>query len=253
MITVSAAIVVYNEDVNILHRVLECFEGIELSKELIVVDNSLDDRLKEVTEKYLTVSYIHSGENLGFGAGHNLAFANRQSASDLHLVINPDTFFNPDQMTRMLQWQAEHSEIALSVPKILNLDGTEQYACRKIPTVLILIFRRLNVAGIFNSYVIEDELGHKQRNEVYDVPFCHGCFTIFRSEVFSALNGFDEQFFLYMEDVDIFIRAKQFGKTVQNPKFEIFHEFRKGSAKSLKLLWHHLHSAWKFFRKYPQL
>ena len=55
---------------------------------------------------------------------------------------------------------------------------------------------------------------------------------------------------MYMEDLDIFIRAKKYGKTVINTNYKIYHEFRKGSSKSFKLLKYHIISAYKFFKKY---
>jgi len=55
---------------------------------------------------------------------------------------------------------------------------------------------------------------------------------------------------MYMEDVDIFVRAKKYGKTVINPTYKIYHEYRKASSKNLKLFLWHLNSVIKFFWKY---
>ncbi|MEA1920261.1 MAG: galactosyltransferase-related protein, partial [Campylobacterota bacterium] len=93
-------------------------------------------------------------------------------------------------------------------------------------------------------------LGRSFSQSIDDVPFCHGCFMMFKSDIYKKLHGFDKRFFIYMEDADIFIRAKHYGKTVLNPDFSITHEHRRGSAKNMKLLLWHIISAMKFFWKH---
>jgi len=247
---ISASIVVYRESPQVLERVLSCFERMECDREVIVVDNSPDRRLESVAVAFASARYFHAEGNPGFGAGHNFAFAHRRSDSQIHLVVNPDTWFEPQMIAEMARWHLSEPGIALSVPRILNPDGTTQFACRHLPTPLSMLVRRLNVGGMFERAVAADELGRVDRKAVYDVPFCHGCFLMMRSDIYEKLGGFDEGFFLYMEDADLFIRAKRFGRTVQNPRFEVFHEFRRGSAQSPKLLWHHLRSAVRFFGKH---
>jgi len=111
--------------------------------------------------------------------------------------------------------------------------------------MLKLLKRKLNI--------LSDEFDEDSFTKVSEIPFAHGCFFIFKTDVFKELAGFDESFFMYMEDVDIFIRAKKFGKTVINPKYKIYHEYRKASSKNKKLLILHISSALKFFLKYPKL
>lgn len=247
---VSASIVIYNEDKNTLKKVIESFLAIDVEKELLIVDNSPVDNLKDYVESFHNVRYLFSGKNLGFGAGHNLAFKNVHQKSDMHLIINPDTYFSGDNIKDMLVWMSENKEISLAVPKVTFPDGTLQNTIRNIPTIMTLIKRRLNFNGMFDSFVKRDEFQEIEFKEVSEIPFAHGCFFLFRTDVYSTLKGFDERFFMYMEDVDIFIRAKKFGKTVINPKYKIYHEYRKGSSKSLKLLLWHISSAIKFFIKH---
>ena len=247
---ISATIVIYDEDYDTLQNVLGCFSKIRLKKELIVVDNSPDNRLKELVDGFEDTSYIFSGKNLGFGAGHNLGFKNLKSDSDIYMVINPDITFDADEITLMIEWFFKADDIALLVPKVLNLDGSVQYICRDIPTFKSLFIRKFNFNNIFEKSIVKDELDRVCFTDVTDIPFCHGCFMLFKTDVYKKLSGFDERFFLYMEDVDILIRAKLFGKTAVNPYFKIYHEHRKGSSKSFKLLYFHIVSALKFFWKY---
>jgi len=78
-------------------------------------------------------------------------------------------------------------------------------------------------------------------------------FMVFKTDIFQRLGGFDKRFFMYMEDIDIFIRAKQYGKTVIDTHYKIYYEYRKGSSKNTKLLIWHIVSAIKFFWKYKNV
>ena len=114
---------------------------------------------------------------------------------------------------------------------------------------MTLLKRRLNIKGIFDNFIKKDEFDGVVFDSINEIPFAHGCFFAFQTDVFEKIKGFDERFFMYMEDIDIFIRAKEYGKTVVIPNYKIFHEYRKGSSKSIKLLKWHLESAFKFFTK----
>ena len=70
-----------------------------------------------------------------------------------------------------------------------------------------------------------------------------------RSDVFKALGGFDERFFMYLEDADLTLRAQKFGRTVIAPQFCVTHLWDRSSAKSIKYLFIHLSSAFKFLIK----
>ncbi len=239
---ISASIVVYNENEETLQKVISSFLGITFDKELIVVDNSPENQLEFFFKNFKNIRYIfNNGRNIGFGAGHNLAFKKLQIKSDIHLIINPDIYFDSQEMNSFLQWFLEEKNSSLAIPNILNLNGSIQQVVRNIPTPFTLIKRRLGIS--------KDEIIIK-KNAINEIPFAHGCFLACKTEVYKKLYGFDEQFFMYMEDVDIFIRAKKFGKTVMNSHYSVYHAYRKGSAKDLKLFYFHLISAIKFFWKH---
>ncbi|MDC3345115.1 galactosyltransferase-related protein, partial [Flavobacteriaceae bacterium] len=81
--------------------------------------------------------------------------------------------------------------------------------------------------------------------------FVQGSFMLFKTEDLLRLNGFDNRFFMYMEDVDICKRIDQLGKKkLFYPKVEIIHTHRKGSSKSIKLFIIHISSIIKYFMKW---
>lgn len=239
---ISASIVIYKENKETLKKVIDSFLSIkDIKKEFIIVDNSPGDELKIFCESFEGVSYIFSGKNLGFGTGHNLAFKNLKEKSDIHIIINPDVYFYSEEISSFLSWFYKQKEISLSTTKVCYPDGENQNIVRNVPTVIDLIKRKLKINS--GELYIQD-------NCIKEVPFAHGCFFIFKTEVFEKLGGFDERFFMYMEDLDIFLRAKKYGKTVINTNYKVYHEFRKGSSKSFKLLKYHVISAYKFFKKF---
>ncbi len=247
---INASIVIYNENRETLQKAIESFLNIPYEKELIIVDNSPKNNLQKFCNSFKNTRYLHTNKNMGFGSGHNLAFASFSKSSDLNLILNPDIYFNSIEIRQMLAWMLQNKDIALAVPEVLNTDGTKQHTIRNIPSPLTLLKRRLNIKGIFNKFVAEDSYTNHTFKEIEEIPFAHGCFFLFQSEVYAQLKGFDENFFMYMEDVDIFLRAKQFGKTVINPHYKIYHEHREGSSKNIKLLLWHIKSAVTFFNKY---
>lgn len=242
---ISASIVIYKENKETLKKVIDSFLSIvNIKKELIIVDNSPTEELKTFCQSFENVKYIFSGKNLGFGAGHNLAFKKLKKKSDIHIIINPDIYFKGSEISDFLLWFYNEKNISLCITKVCYPNGINQNIVRNIPTFFDLLKRKFKIAN--------GEIEIKNNN-IQDIPFAHGCFLVFKTEVFKKLNGFDERFFMYMEDIDIFIRAKKYGKTVINTNFNIYHEFRKGSSKSFKLLEFHLISAYKFFNKYRNI
>ena len=237
---ISACIVIYNEKFEVLKRVIESFLELKYEKELIIVDNSQTDRMRFFLKKY-SLRYIHTADNIGFASAHNLGYSHISINADLHLVLNPDIYFYKNEMEGLLDWMVQNKEIVLCTPDVLNPDGSQQYVVRKIPTICNIVLRKLKI-----DY---GEL-HIKKNSIEEIPFAHGCCLIFQSDIYRRLNGFDERFFLYMEDADIFLRAKRYGKTVINTNYSIFHEWRRESSRKFKILFLHIYALLKFTIKY---
>jgi len=241
---ISGSIVIYNEDEETLKKAIASFLALDFEKELIIVDNSPSNMIQNFCESFKDLRYIFNQKNVGFGTAHNLAFNNLKNKSDIHIIINPDVYFD-SSINELIRWTYNNKDISICVPKVYYPNGEYQSTIRELPSVLKLFKRKLNIKS--------DEFTEDRLIESKEIPFAHGCFFIFQTNFFKKLDGFDESFFMYMEDVDIFIRAKKFGKTVINPKYKIYHEYRKESSRSIKLLLLHINSALKFFLKYPKL
>lgn len=239
LLDISAAIVTYNDQERVKKA---CASIIENTKKyplnLTVVDNaSADGSIKSAQDCGAKV--ISLDKNIGFGAAHNKLLQTKMGK--YHFVINPDIFIDSDVLSSLVDFMEENTDVVMVMPKILNPDGTEQKLPKEKPTFKRLFLGRLS-RKIRNEYIWAD----KQIDSVVDVDFCTGCFFCIRSEVFKKLGGFDERYFMYLEDVDLTLRAKKLGRVVMQPGVSVIHEWERQSAKSLRYLLIHICSCIKF-------
>lgn len=245
--TVSIGIVSYNNQgkiKNVVSSIKEFTKKVDYK--LFVFDNgSIDNTKDEVLNADQNVEFIENGENLGFGKAHNLAIP--LIDSKYHAIVNPDIILNDDTLSKIVEYLDNNPDIVLAVPKILFPDGTEQKLPKLKPKLIYFLARRTPFfKAKAKEYIMEDI----EITEPLEVEQCTGCFMVIRTEVFKKLNGFDERFFMYFEDSDLTVRAKQYGKTMLLPQFSVIHEWERSSSKSLKYLMIHINSMIKFLWKH---
>jgi GT2 family glycosyltransferase len=244
-IEISATIVVYNEDVEVLQKTVDCFLKTPLLKKLYLVDNSPTDALKEHF-KQEEIVYLFTGKNLGFGKAHNLVISKLKS--EFHLILNPDVTFKSQVLSNLIHELKHRETVAMISPQVEYPNGELQYTCRKNPTILELIFRRLRIKKEFTQ---QQEYRNLDLSKPFYPEFIHGCFMVFKTQYFKKIKGFDERYFLYLEDADI-CRKVIFNhkKILYFPLEKITHLHQKASAKKLKLFYHHIISAIKYTKKW---
>ena len=247
----TATIVLYNEEVKELSKTIDSFLNIPISKRLFIVDNSPSDVLKNKFN-HSDIDYIFVGNNIGFGAGHNRIINQIKKLSTYHLILNPDVSFKPSTVPNLIEIIEKNEDLALISPKVLFPNGTHQYTSRRYPTFPELIIRSITfLKYIFPSIIKKGEYGDKDLSQPFYPDFLHGCFQLYKTDCFVQLKGFDERYFLYMEDVDICRRIDALGKKkLYYPKEEIVHILKKDSSKNLKLFLIHLKSSIKYFKKW---
>ena len=239
-INISATIVIYNQNLDILKRAIDSFLNIPLKKKIFIIDNSSKTKLEnEVSHEDLEYIYLH--KNIGFGAGHNYVI--KKLNSDFHLILNPDIEFNPSIISSLINKLQKQENVSFITPKIIYPNSDTQFVCRRHPTILNLLKRKI---GISKYNYVEEPQG-----KVFYPEFIHGCFMLFKTKDFKMLNGFDERYFLYLEDADICRKIENSEKKIlYYPKVEAIHHHQKGSAKSPKLFLIHTISAIKYFLKW---
>lgn len=216
-----------------------------------VVDNSSDGKLAGVAGKF-GARYVHRPDNPGFGAAHNLAIRDAlASGSQYHLVLNPDISFDDKVIPALKAYMDAHPEVGLVMPDIRYPDGSRQHLCKLLPHPVDLFVRRFiptlyRLSGRVDTY----EMRRSGYGRIMDVPALSGCFMFLRSSILQKTGGFDERFFMYLEDVDLSRRIGQLARTVFFPAVSITHAYQKGSYKSSALLWRHISSAIRYFNKW---
>lgn len=247
----SLCIVTYNNRDNIctaVGSVLEKTKGTEL--QIYICDNASTDGTPDMIEReFPQVKVIRSGENKGFGAGHNLILD--MLDSDIHFIVNPDIMLTGDTVTQMCGFMEDNPDIVMAVPKLLYENGEEQFTPKLAPKLKYMVGGRFErFGGVFRKWRREYTLADRNVTEVTDVGFCSGCFIVIRTDIFKKLGGFDERYFLYNEDADLTRMAQKYGRTVYTPQFSVIHLWERAYMKSHKYFIIQIDSMFKYFWKW---
>ncbi|MEQ1532705.1 MAG: glycosyltransferase [Sideroxydans sp.] len=244
----SGSLVLYHNDPALYERAIQSFlngcDGV-----LYVVDNS-SVPLENELFRHPRVQYMHPGKNLGFGSAHNLAISEIDS-SNYHLILNPDIYFGAEVLPHLLDVMQVQDNIGALMPRINYPDGSLQRLCKLLPTPVDLILRRfIPLEAVRNRINLRYELYALPQDRLVDVPTISGCFLLVRTDILFRLGGFDERYFMYLEDVDLVRRIGGAARVVYDPRVSVTHAYAKGSYRNKKLLGYHLVSAVRYFTKW---
>lgn len=190
-------------------------------------------------------------DNNGYGGGHNVALREAmKEGSRYHLVVNPDVWFGPEVMPKLIKYMEEHPDVGQIMPKVLYPNGEIQRLAKMLPTPLDLIGRLCIPHFIIKRRNALFELKQSGFTKILNVPFLSGCFMFLRMSAVNEVGMFDEQFFMYAEDIDLTRRIHKKYKTLYYPCASIYHTFTRGSRKSLRLLLIHILSIIQYFNKW---
>ncbi len=244
---ITASIVVYKENLKVLENAIDSFLASPLSKKLYIIDNSPSNEFKNKIQND-SVEYIYSNKNVGFGKGHNSILHKLTSENKYHLILNPDVRFHPEILEKLVLKMESNESFSMIAPRVLNSNNELLYTARRYPSLFELIFRFL---GIFKKFTIRGEYKNQNHKQSFSPDFVQGSFMLFKTEDLLRLEGFDERYFMYMEDVDICRKIDLSGKRkLYFPATEIIHTHRKGSSKEFRLFFIHISSIIKYFIKW---
>lgn len=248
---ITASLVLFNSDITEAKRAISSFLNTELDIKLFLVDNSPEDTLKELASLDSRIEYIFNGKNLGYGKANNLVINRVLDKTEYHLVMNPDVYFEKGTLEALYTFMQANEDIGLTMPRVYHYDGTEQKLCKLFPTPKDLIIRRFIPDGKYKDKISRIyNMLDADYNKQMDVPFLSGSFMFMRTSVLKEVNGFDERFFLYCEDLDLCRRIGEISRTVYFPGAKIYHGFQKASYLNTKLMLRHSLSAIKYFNKW---
>lgn len=250
----SASIVLYNTKISDLKRVIDGYFAYQGEKQLFLVDNSPSDELKNVITMYPNndIYYIFNNANMGYGKAHNIAIRKSiEQGLPYHIILNPDIIIEKGALEKLTDYMELHPEVGNIMPKITYPNGELQYLCKLLPRPIDLIFRRfLPWEKIRNKINERYELRFFNYNEIMNIPNLSGCFMFLRTKALEKVGLFDENIFMYIEDIDLNRRIHNVYRTIYYPNATVVHEHQKESYKNKKLLKAHIQSAIYYFNKY---
>jgi GT2 family glycosyltransferase len=253
MCNTTVSIVVHRSEFANIAPLLKCLQQDKHVLRWVVVDNGGSDEIRDAVQGMGGI-YVRPGKNLGFGRGHNLALKQLGGIdAPYHLILNPDIMFDADALGRLSDVMESHSDVGLVMPKILYPDGSNQYLCKLLPAPIDLVLRRFLPGpwkGLARKRTALYELRFLDSDMPAYVPSLSGCFMFARRSVLEAVGGFDERFFLYMEDVDFCRRMVGVSRLLYWPGVTVEHVHQMGSYRSRRLLFLHIRSAIQYFNKW---
>jgi GT2 family glycosyltransferase len=245
---ITASIVLYKNNSFILQKAINSFLNTNLKVKLFLVDNSPQADLKNISTD-ARCKYIFNNANLGFGRAHNIVLKNCNSK--YHIILNPDVYFDEGVLENIFSYMETHIDVGTLMPKVLYPNGEIQYSGKLLPSPLDLLLRRVLKSTSFSKKRNSRyELRCSGYSQVMNVPNHLGCFMFIRITVLEKSGLFDEDIFMYNEDIDITRRIHKHYKTIFYPDVHIYHHYEKGSKKSLKLFAYHLKSTIIYFNKW---
>ncbi len=221
-IDISIVIVNYN----VKDFLNDCIQSIYKSifkgnYEIIVVDNnSSDDSIKELSTIFPHINFIPLEENLGFSKANNIGF--KEAKGEFVLILNPDTILNSDTLQKTYDFFNSKSDIGAVGCKVLNNDLSFQLACRRsFPTPWNSFCKLFGFQNLFpnSKFFASYNLIYLDENKTYEVDALIGAFIFTKKSILEEINGFDESYFMYGEDLDLCYKIKK-----NKNKIYYFHE-----------------------------
>jgi GT2 family glycosyltransferase len=224
---ISVIIVSYNVSEFLYQCLLSVIRAtVNIECEIFVVDNaSVDGSVQMIKKHYPQVSIIENSENVGFAAANNQAM--KLTQGDFLVLLNPDTIVQEDTFSTMISFFENAKDAGIAGCKILNPDGSFSLDSRhSIPSPQTALWKMLGLNHLFPKSKVfgRYHMTFLDPNEISQVDAISGSFMMFRRDVYIELNGLDEDYFMYCEDIDFCYRASQSGwQTYYTPDTNIIH------------------------------
>lgn len=242
---------------------IECVESLQKSDyqnfKIVIVDNdSQDESVERIRERYPEITLIESGKNSGFAAGNNIGirYALAQTA-DYILVLNNDTLVAPDCISELVNFAERNTKAGLLGPKIFDM-GTEVYrqwavqhrlSFWSILWILSPLRRLIYGTGMFKKFFYT---GEHRAAQVYGIP---GSAMFFRATALERIGLFDERTFIYWEEFIVAEKLRSLGLlTYVVPQAVIWHKESASISKiGARKFIENIKSERYFFREYLKL
>jgi GT2 family glycosyltransferase len=205
---------------NVRYFLEQCVASVQealsnIDGEIIVVDNnSLDDSCEMMKTHFPNVKLIENNTNLGFPKGNNIGVAHAKG--DYICILNPDTVVAEDTFEKVLAFAEKQKNIGIVGCKLIDGTGNFLPECKRgVPTPFVALtkifglYKLFPKTALFNRYYAQ----HLSENETGKVGILVGAFMIMKRNLYQEIGGFDENCFMYSDDIDLSYMALKKGKT----------------------------------------
>jgi GT2 family glycosyltransferase len=184
-----------------------------IETEIFVIDNCSSDRsIEYLSEKFTAIKFIRKDKNEGFAKANNMAL--KECSGDYILFLNPDTIISENILQNCIHFFEQYEEAG--TVGVRMIDGSGNFlpeSKRSFPSPVVSFFKLSGLSSLFprSNFFNRYALGFLKDNEVYQVDVLCGAFLMAKRDLLLQLNGFDEDFFMYGEDIDLCYRIQQAG------------------------------------------
>jgi hypothetical protein len=226
-----------------------------LIDEFVIVDNGSSGAdaagLRALAERDQRVVLLSGHGNVGFARGANLGA--RKARGDILVFLNPDAFLQPRCIAELVREIEAKPSPCIVGGRVLNADLTEQRGARRgeitLVTALLSLSQLTKSVPAWRRHEVHWE-GEPAPDQAIAVPTISGACFCMRREDFEALHGFDEGYFLHVEDVDLCWRVRRMGgRVLFHPKAEVIHLGHTSLASPLRVEFHKGVGLARYFRK----
>ena len=214
-----------------------------VAAEVIVVDNaSSDGSVAMMREQFPQAMLIESGANLGYGGGANLGL--KQANGRYLMLLNSDTLVQDSALRHLVAFMDTHPDAGACGPRLLNPDGSLQRSAFRFPTItqivldLFPILPRLTDTSLNGRY----QQDNPDNEQPFVVDFTLGAAFVVSRAAYELTGGFDEDFFMYAEEVDWAMRIQAVGYTYYSvPAARIVHYAGQSVKQAPRRMFYELH------------
>jgi len=250
MPSISIIIINYNG----LQYTKDCIESLfqfrsSKSFEVIVVDNnSTDGSQTELPILFPEIIFLSLPENKGFGAANNIGA--KKAKGELLFFVNNDTLFIDETIEKLAKFFSEQNDCGIISPKLMNGDRTFQLSFGKYPSIAV----ELDAKRISKDYSLQEK-EEIVSNEPTQKDWVTGAAIMIKRDLFEAIGGFDERFFMYFEDIDLCRMIDKRGfKSFYIPSVSLVHLGGKSyGQKDPKIIFEYRRSQLLYYDKHNSL
>lgn len=255
MVRLSVVTLSYNTSSITLDCIASLIKSLELSSsaltyELIVIDNKSSDSSVENLKKFQThfvsekgtFTFIENKKNVGFPAGNNQGW--NIARGEYILFLNSDVMIEKVDFSSLLEYLDTNKEVGVLTVRVnLSRGGIDPASHRGFPTLwnsfcyFLKLEKLLGKIPPINRVVGGYHQTYKNINEVHEIDSPTGAFYLMRRHILEKMGGFDEEYFMYGEDLDLSYRIKEKGyKVMYYPSYSVTHlKYSSGLGKQDKL------------------